>query len=212
MHDYRSCNPFGAWLATRDISRTPVALKLVSMPHVAMTKLQIGSIVGAMFGGFCITFALISRHSVRHDPAAALAPLIDFAPAAAPPFTRGPLAPEHPQPLQPKFTPQSAPPPAAAAAENTGDVPEQPLPVAFHIWNRRGQNRIEGDVTNTSAAPMTLTLVDENPSTNQTSSFDLQLAPGEKKTFSSEDGIELHSRDRLILRCAPYLERSMPIP
>jgi hypothetical protein len=91
-------------------------------------------------------------------------------------------------------------------------APAEPLPVAFHIRNRRDLNMIDGDILNTTSKPMSITLRSVNPSTQATSEIHFQLAPGERKTYSTNDGLSMQANDQLIVQSPPYQDRVVQVP
>jgi hypothetical protein len=91
-------------------------------------------------------------------------------------------------------------------------APAEALPVAFHIRNRRDLNMIDGDIRNITSKPMSVTLRSVNPSTRATSEIHFQLAPGERKTYSTEDGLYMQANDQLIVQSPPYQDRVVQVP
>jgi hypothetical protein len=112
----------------------------------------------------------------------------------------------------PRPAPAAPANPDAASSDAGAEQPPQPLPVAFHIWNRHSQHRIEGDIMNGSSEPLTVTLRVESASTQQSTESSMSFEPGEKKTFSTDSGLTMHSGDRLVLLSPPYQERVAQVP
>lgn len=102
--------------------------------------------------------------------------------------------------------------PVETAAPDEAPVARLPLPIAFHIWNRRAIGRIEGDVTNGTSAQLLLTLRAENPETHTPSEISLSLAPGEKRSYSTDDGLAMQSGDTLTLHSGTYMDRVVRVP
>jgi hypothetical protein len=59
---------------------------------------------------------------------------------------------------------------------------------------------------------MSITLRSVNPSTRATSEIHFQLAPGERKTYSTEDGLYMQANDQLIVQSPPYQDRVVQVP
>jgi hypothetical protein len=180
---------------------------------------QVLSIGLVMLASFSISFAVMWRQRTANEAAVSM--------SETTPSTAGPaqIQPPTARSVEPAVrsararAPGPAPPaapPATAMPMTSGpsdDVPPQALPVAFHLWNRRNLNKIEGNITNITSRPLSITMRAVNTSTQQSSETLLQLAPGEKKTFSSEDGLlDMHSGDQLILQSPPYEDRVSRIP
>jgi hypothetical protein len=179
---------------------------------------QVLSIALVMLASFSISFAVMWRQRRVDDEAGVSMP--EATPSIAgpvqirPPTARSVEAPVRSAPARAPAPPPA--PPASAIPMTSGlsdDAPPQALPVAFHLWNRRNLNKIEGNITNITSRPLSITLRAVNTSTQQSSEALLQLAPGEKKTFSSEDGLlDMHSGDQLILQSPSYEDRVSRIP
>jgi hypothetical protein len=149
------------------------------------------------------------------------------APATAAPFTPAPgmpaMARNPPHPAERILAPAAntvarvvdGEPNAAVAAEAESSPeegqPAEPLPVAFHIRNRRDLHLIDGLITNISSKPLAITLRATNSSTQATSEISFQLAPGERKTYSSDD-LYMQSNDQLIVQSPPYQDRVVQVP
>jgi hypothetical protein len=119
-------------------------------------------------------------------------------------------------PAQPSETagrqPEVVPPQAAEPNAQSDEAPSGVLPVIFHIRHRRDSERFEWQVLNTTIKPLSLTVRDVNPGTQQISEMQINLAPSEKKTYSSDDGLDLHAGDRLLLQSPPYEDQVVRVP
>ncbi len=139
---------------------------------------------------------------------------------AAPPRTlvSQPIS-SHPTPEQPKLverTPAAAPAPprpasASEAAPGTGPQGGA-LPLAYNVYNRRNHGKIEGFITNMSDQPMSVSLQVMDAAGQPTTQAELNLAPAEQRGFGTDFGLDLHSRDRVILHSPPYQDGSMEVP
>jgi hypothetical protein len=131
------------------------------------------------------------------------------APAAVP---AGPPYAEHQEPVAPaRRTVASGDRPAEAVMPSE-EAPAEALPLAFHIRNRRDLNKIDGDIRNISSNPMSITLRAVNSSTQATSEIRFQLAPGERRTYSTDDGLYMQTNDQLIVQSPPYQDRVVRVP
>jgi hypothetical protein len=110
----------------------------------------------------------------------------------------------------------AVPSPAIASVPTAGassdDAPAKYLPVAFHIRNLRDRNRIEGEARNISSIPMSLTIRAVNASTQGITELQLELAPGETKSYSTDNGLVMMSHDQIILHSPPYQDRTVRVP
>jgi hypothetical protein len=155
---------------------------------------------------FVVSFAFMWWQRTASDPA--LPEAASSAPALQPP----PPAVEHDAPAPPMPAPAApaAPPPLASAAASTT---EELVPVDFNVYNRRRRNVIEGYVTNMTDKPLSVAVQGISASTQHLSSqIQLDLEPGEKKNFSTEDGLQLQANDSVVLHSPPYQDRSMQVP
>ena len=177
------------------------------------------SIAMTMLVCFSISFAIMWR---QHKAEEAVSVPEATSSAVAPVPTRPPVAQRREPTMHAAPAPAPAPARVSAAAAAAAPVisgspdeeaPPQALPVAFHLWNRRNLHKIEGNITNVTNRPLSITMRAVNPATQQSSEAQLQFAPGEKKTFSSDDGLlNMHSGDQLILQSPPYEDRVSRIP
>jgi hypothetical protein len=103
-------------------------------------------------------------------------------------------------------------PSAPTVTEPSEEPPAPPLPIAFHIRNLRNLNRIEGEVRNNSSEPLSVTLQDVSPGNQVTSEWHLDIAPGETKPYSTDDGFGMTAHDQLVLHSPPFKDRSFRIP
>jgi len=173
------------------------------------------SIILTMVVSFSVSFAAmfwqrkIQERSAPVPIAEAAPGVAVSAPAAAP--ISPPIA-EHQEPIAPASrTAASADRPTEIVAPDEEAVAEV-LPVAFHIRNRRDLNKIDGDIRNITSKPMSITLRAVNSSTQATSEMHFQLAPGERKTYSADDGLYMQTNDQLIVQSPPYQDRVVRVP
>jgi len=106
----------------------------------------------------------------------------------------------------------ATPAPTADAGNAAEGEPAEALPVAFHIRNRRDLNLIDGDIRNVASKPLSITLRAVNASTQAVSEMRFQLAPGERRTYSSNDGLYMQANDELIVQSPPYPDRVVKVP
>jgi hypothetical protein len=106
----------------------------------------------------------------------------------------------------------TTPAPTADAVNAAEGEPPEALPVAFHIRNRRELNLVDGDISNIASKPLSITLRAVNASTQAVSEMRFQLAPGERRTYSSNDGLYMQANDELIVQSPPYPDRVVKVP
>jgi hypothetical protein len=106
----------------------------------------------------------------------------------------------------------ATPAPTADAGNAAEGEPPEALPVAFHIRNRRELNLIDGDISNIASKPLSITLRAVNANTQAVSEMRFQLAPGERRTYSSNDGLYMQANDELIVQSPPYPDRVVKVP
>ena len=102
--------------------------------------------------------------------------------------------------------------PTAAAGNAAEGESTEALPVAFHIRNRRDLNLIDGDIRNVASKPLSITLRAVNASTQAVSEMRFDLAPGERRTYSSNEGLYMQANDELIVQSPPYPDRVVKVP
>ena len=171
------------------------------------------SIILTMVVSFSVSFAIMFwQRKIQEGPVpiAEAAPGVAVsAPAAAP---ARPVIAEHLQAVAPASrTAANADRPAEIVMPGE-EAPAEVLPVAFHIRNRRDLNKIDGDIRNITSKPMSITLRAVNPSTQATSEIHFELAPGERKTYSADDGLNMQTNDQLIVQSPPYQDRVVRVP
>jgi hypothetical protein len=132
------------------------------------------------------------------------------APAAVP--ARSPPIADHQDPTAPASRTVARANRPAEAVMPSEEPPAEALPVAFHIRNRRDLNKIDGDIRNITSKPMSITLRAVNSSTQATSEIRFQLAPGERRTYSTDDGLFMQTDDQLIVQSPPYQDRVVRVP
>ena len=171
------------------------------------------SIVVTMLVSFTISFAVMYGQRKAQESSV---PFVDAtpniprsAPRAAPAAT--PIA-EHQGPTSPASRTVAHANRPAEAVMPSEEAPAEALPVAFHIRNRRDLNKIDGDIRNITSKPMSITLRAVNSSTQATSEIHFQLAPGERRTYSTDDGLYMQTDDQLIAQSPPYQDRVVRVP
>jgi hypothetical protein len=162
---------------------------------------------------FSLTFAILMREqkteASRPQNLASLAP--QMAQSEPTPRRMAPRPPELAAPASPPAAARSVV--SAAEAPTPGANPEgTTLPLAFNVYNRRAHGKIEGFIKNMSGQPMAVALQVVDASGQPTAQAELNLAPGEQKGFGTDSGLDLHSRDRVILHSPPYQDSSMEVP
>jgi hypothetical protein len=111
---------------------------------------------------------------------------------------------------------RTAPPMAApvtatpAAAVVTAATPNSP--VSVHLWNRRRLGTIEGRVSNDSDKPLTVVLEGKDRGGAVSASVFFELNPGEQKSFSTDDGLQLDGGGTVVARVTGYADQEVGIP
>jgi hypothetical protein len=171
------------------------------------------SIIVTMVISFSISFAILFRQRQNQEHSASMPDATASVALVAAP------APPSPSSIAEAQTPSFAPPiQTAATAELPADtVPPDvdaagELPVAFHIRNRRDLNKIDGDIRNITSKTLSITMRSVSSSSQATSEIHFQLAPGERKTYSTEDGLYMQTNDQLIVQSPPYQDRIVRVP
>jgi hypothetical protein len=113
--------------------------------------------------------------------------------------------------MQPTSTPPRSQPAAGAAAPGT-DSALQPLPVAINIWNRERRHKIEGSVQNLSLNPMTVSARVKSAAGQEVAEFQLIINPGDTQSFSTDSGLEIHSKDEITFQSPPYQDQTQVVP
>jgi hypothetical protein len=170
------------------------------------------SIILTMVITFSVSFAIMFwQRNTQERPVPMVEATTNVAVSAA--AVRLPIA-ERREPLAPAGRTVASTDHVAAATQSSEEEPAraEPLPVAFHIRNRRDLNMIDGDILNTTSKPMSITLRAVNPSTQAISEIHFQLAPGERKTYSTNDGLSMQANDQLIVQSPPYQDRVVQVP
>lgn len=173
------------------------------------------SIILTMVVSFLISFAIMFWQRRAQEQSAPMLPstpsVAAGVPAAAPAQT--PIA-EHQEPVPPASQSVAAADRPAEAMRSSDEepVPAEAIPVAFHIRNRRDLNKIDGDVKNITSKPMSITLRSVNSITRATSEIHFELAPGERKIYSTDDGLYMQTNDQLTVHSPPYQDRVVRVP
>ncbi|MGO9993406.1 MAG: hypothetical protein ACLPTF_12950 [Steroidobacteraceae bacterium] len=105
----------------------------------------------------------------------------------------------------------NAPPPSNDATPSD-EAPARPLPIYFRIRNLRDLSRIEGEIRNNSSSPLSIILRAVNANTQATTELSLDIAPGETKPYSTDDGLVMNTNDRLIVHSPPFQDRVLRVP
>ena len=128
-------------------------------------------------------------------------------------------------PVQTQIAPVHRPEPNSAPESPNYDAPELPIVFAFaeRMLYTTEENdsgslvnvskRIkEGVITNSSDKPLSITAIEVNLPTQETSQIQLLLGAGAQKHFGPEQGLKMISGDQLTLRSASYRESVQQIP
>jgi hypothetical protein len=174
------------------------------------------SVILTMVVSFAISFAVLywQRNPQEHSaPRVEAAPSVAVSSPAAVPVGLPIAAPVAPA-LEAAAKIDVAAKPAPAGEERSPEeaTASEALPIAFHIRNRRDLHVIDGDIRNITSRPMSITLRSVNPSTQATSEMHLELAPGEKRIYSTENGLAMQTDDQLIVQSPPYQDRIVRVP
>jgi hypothetical protein len=173
------------------------------------------SIVVTMLVSFTISFAVMYGQRKAQESSVPFVDATPNLPRSAPTAVPAPAAPpiaEHQGPTAPASRPVARANRPAEAVMPSEEAPAEALPVAFHIRNRRDLNKIDGDIRNITSKPMSITLRAVNASTQATSEIHFQLAPGERRTYSTDDGLYMQTDDQLIAQSPPYQDRVVRVP
>jgi hypothetical protein len=112
------------------------------------------------------------------------------------------------QPTRPPLRSQ----PAADAADPGTNSALQPLPVAINIWNRERRHKVEGSVQNLSLNPITVNARVKSAEGREVAEFQLIINPGDTQLFSTDSGLEIHSKDEITFQSPPYLDQTQVVP
>jgi hypothetical protein len=134
-------------------------------------------------------------------------PLPSLAPPAMPPRT---IVREE-QPARPSALPRPAAPPAEStpAADQAGT---ELIPVTILMRREPRGAGIEGTAQNMSEDPMSVTLVSTTRAGDEIARTVLAIGPSEKKVFGTDEGMELHSGDKLVVHAQGYKDREAAVP
>jgi hypothetical protein len=182
-------------------------------------NLRARSIIITMAVTFSVSFAFMmwqrkSQDRMASIPAAAQAPAVE-APTMAPPqpppqYNTSVVAMAPVAPVRPMTAANT--PPLSGAANQGEETPAPPLPISFHIADRRDLNRVDGEIRNNSSTPLSLTLTAVNAKTQGTTEMHMDLEPGETKPYSTDDGLVMYARDQLIVHSPSFQDRIVKIP
>jgi hypothetical protein len=171
----------------------------------------------ALLGVFAISFDIMWQRQRRQD---LVLPFVWTPPAGvegessrAPAVIEAAVAVGRHEP--PIMQPMSTPPrgqPAAGAADPGTNSALLPLPVAINIWNRERRHKIEGSVQNLSLNPITVSARVRGAEGREVAEFQLIINPGDTQLFSTDSGLEIHSKDEITFESSPYLEQTQTVP
>lgn len=173
-----------------------------------MAKYPYASIILTMLLSFTVSFAFMYWHG--EPKASAIPETLPATSVVEPPSPRpAPLANAR-SPL-PVSGPQ-APSHAQARADSSTAAAEEPVPVDIQIWNRRHKGKVEGRIHNTSDHPLSVTILGRNSSGEQTAQLMLDLTAGEEKSFGTDQGMDLHESDQIVVSSAGYQNKESAVP
>ena len=135
-----------------------------------------------------------AEHTGAPLPVATAAPVIDPRDAVPPPIAV--------QRVQP----------AASLGSVNDAASRQIMPVSIHIWNRERKHKIEGAVQSLSTTTIFITARVESDATHDTSEFQLVVDPGQTQIFSTDNGLQIHSRDQITFHSSPYEDQTHIVP
>jgi hypothetical protein len=168
----------------------------------------------AMMVIFVVSFGIMWRQRKNQDldiPVPQATPITEDARAPLPAASSTSLPVKETQnPVTPIAT-QRFQPVANSASLNEGAA-RQPLPVSIHIWNRENKHKIEGAVQSLSGSELIVTARVESDASHEVSEFQLVVEPGQTQTFSTENGLQLHSHDQITFQCPPYEDQIQIVP
>jgi hypothetical protein len=181
------------------------------------SKVRALAVASALLAVFAISFEIMWQRQRRQDldlpsvssPPAGAESESSSAPAvieASVPVNR-----QEPPVMQPTSTPPGSQPAAGAADPGTNSAPP-PLPVAINIWNRERRHKVEGSVQNLSLNPMTVSARVKSADGREVAEFQLIIKPGDTQSFSTDSGLEIHSKDEITFQSPPYLEQTQTVP
>jgi len=191
-------------------------------------------IAAALVAWFCVCFAYQWWHRDRNAGPTETAAAIELPPVAAPAAERTPVRPAGlafpptaagaSPPLAPREDgrPRRLAPLPAPSAEPE-DAGEMPVVVGFvhktdifrdSSTDYETQRRVvnEGIVSTADDKPLTITVIDTDVPTQESSQATFVLPKGGEKHFGMHDGLTMASGDQLTLRSPPYRDRVQQIP
>jgi hypothetical protein len=127
-----------------------------------------------------------------------------------------PATPQAPAPnvaMPPAPVVVTGPPPAPAAADNASpvDAPSEEPPITLLV--RRIGGTADVLLRSHADTAMQVSVRDMNPQLGQTSQVQVSLEPREARSVGAQDGLEMHSRDRIVIHVDGYQDReSLNIP
>jgi hypothetical protein len=128
--------------------------------------------------------------------------------------------------VQTQTAPVRRPEPSAAPPETPNyDAPELPIVFAFsersaYVAEENAAGNLvnvtkrlkEGIITNSSDKYLSITAIEVNLPTQETSQIQLVLSPGAQKHFGTEQGLKMISGDQLTLRSSDHRDSVQQIP
>jgi hypothetical protein len=171
----------------------------------------------ALLGVFAVSFEIMWQRQRRQDldlPSVSPPPAgAEGEPSRTPPMIEAAMPVDrHERPvIQPAGT-QPRSQPAAGAADPGTNSALPPLPVAINIWNREHKHKIEGSVQNLSLDPITVSARVRSAAGLEVAEFQLNINPGDTQSFSTDSGLEIHSKDEITFQSPRYQDQTQIVP
>jgi hypothetical protein len=156
-------------------------------------------ITGILVTTFCLSFAIMWRQ--REVPGSPAAKLPSIAPMVARPVAA---------PALPSASAAKPSAPAVAVTPVAEDLPV--MPVKIEIRNMRHKKRVTAMVSNESDDPILVQVQIANADARQTAHLVLDLPPRGEKSFSTDDGLDIQSGDKVTLQNPQYRDRTEEVP
>jgi hypothetical protein len=170
-----------------------------------------------LLGVFAISFDIMWQRQRRQDldlPSTSSPPANEEGESSRAPAVieaSVPVNRQEPPVMQPRSIPLVSQPATGAADPGTNSA-LLPLPVAINIWNRERRHKVEGSVQNLSLNPMTVSARVKSAGGREVAEFQLIINPGDTQSFSTDSGLEIHSKDEITFESSPYLEQTQTVP
>jgi hypothetical protein len=182
-----------------------------------VSRVRALAVACALLAVFAISFEIMWQRQQRREldlPSASSPPAgPESEPSRAPAVIEAsvPANRQEPPAIPPTSTPPSSPR-AAGAADPATNSALLPLPVAINIWNRERRHKVEGSVQNLSLNPMTVSARVKSAEGREVAEFQLIINPGDTQSFSTDSGLEIHSKDEITFQSPPYLGQTQTVP